>query len=50
VLGAQTFVSKYLPANKTDRNTPTPPARPLPAITNWGGEVTTLHGLRKNTF
>lgn len=51
VLGGKAFVAQHLARyrrkHKRRRNSQ---PRPLPALTDWGGELTTLRGLRKHTF
>ncbi|MDR2674906.1 MAG: transposase, partial [Opitutaceae bacterium] len=51
VLGGQAFVAQHLAhyRRKLHRRRHSAP-RPLPALTDWGGELTALRGLRKQAF
>jgi hypothetical protein len=51
VLGGKAFVAQHLAhyRHRHGRREHTAP-RPLPALTDWGGDMTTLRGLRKQTF
>jgi hypothetical protein len=51
VLGGRAFVAQHLAhyRRKLHRRRHSAP-RALPALTDWGGELTTLRGLRKQAF
>ncbi|MDR2674190.1 MAG: transposase, partial [Opitutaceae bacterium] len=51
VLGGQAFVAQHLAhyRRKLHRRRHSAP-RPLPALADWGGELTALRGLRKHPF
>ncbi|OAM89392.1 transposase [Termitidicoccus mucosus] len=51
VLGGKAFVAQHLARYRRNlhRRAHSVP-RPLPALTDWGGELTTLRGLRKQSF
>jgi REP element-mobilizing transposase RayT len=46
VLGGKAFVAQHLARYRRAHSAP----RPLPALTDWGGELTALRGLRKQAF
>jgi hypothetical protein len=51
VIGGQLFVAAHL-ANyrkRTGRRMKSAP-KPLPALANWGVDLVTLHGLRRDVF